>query len=95
MSWMPTLAIFTYELRGLAGQLVGACLVPGDRALIFIAVAGSWRQVESAPLIASLLFSYLVFPWFLVVIMLGISPITGFEIRGVGGRDSQPARDPL
>ena len=30
---------------------------------------------------ASLLFSYLVFPWFLVVILLGISPTTGARLE--------------
>jgi hypothetical protein len=77
MSWMPTLAIFMYELRG----LLTSWLVRGwfiVTALITLLVAaGAWQEADPAPLIAALLFSYLVFPWFLIVIMLGISPTTG------------------
>ena len=78
MSWMPTLAIFTYELRGfLASWLVRLWFV-ATALWIFIARGGKLAdRLSPAPLIASLLFSYLVFPWFLVVIMLGISPMTG------------------
>ncbi len=77
---MPTLAIFTYELKGLlASWLVRGWFIV-TALITLLAVAGAWNEADSAPLIATLLFSYLVFPWFLVVIMLGISPTTGTRL---------------
>lgn len=78
--WMPTLAIFTYELRALVGSWLvrGWCVAAAVFALL--AVAAAWKEPDPAPLIASMLFSYLVFPWFLVVILLGISPLTGSRL---------------
>ncbi|MHB8973852.1 MAG: ABC transporter permease [Pirellulaceae bacterium] len=77
---MPTLAILTHELSGLVTSwLVRLWLVAAAMGT-FLVVAGSWPRMESAPLIASVLFSFLVFPWFLVVIVLGISPVTGSRL---------------
>jgi len=77
---MPTLAIFNDELRSLwSSWLVrGWLIVTALFTLLF--VAGAWEQADPASLIASLLFSYLVFPWFLVVIMLGISSATSSRL---------------
>ncbi len=77
---MPTLAIFTYELRGLLASWLVRLWFVATALLAFFTVAGNWGRLESAPLIATLFFSYLVFPWFLVVIVLGISPITGSRL---------------
>jgi ABC-type transport system involved in multi-copper enzyme maturation permease subunit len=44
-------------------------------------LASNWGNFRTAPLIASLLFPYLVFPWFLVVMILGISPVTGTRLE--------------
>ena len=80
---MPTLAIFTYELRGLLASWLVRLWFVATALLAFLTVGGNWSRLESAPLIASLLFSYLVFPWFLVVIVLGISPITGSRLESL------------
>ncbi len=80
---MPTLAIFTYELRGLLASWLVRLWFVATALLAFFTVGGNWGHLESAPLIASLLFSYLVFPWFLVVIVLGISPITGSRLESL------------
>ncbi len=80
---MPTLAIFTYELRGLLASWLVRLWLVATVLLAFFTVGGNWGRLESAPLIASLLFSYLVFPWFLVVIVLGISPITGARLESL------------
>jgi hypothetical protein len=80
MTLMPSLAILNHELRGLANSWLVRLWFLATAVLTLLAVAGSWPTVESAPLIASLLFSYLVFPWFLVVIALGISPVTGTRL---------------
>ncbi len=77
---MPFLAIVTHEIRFLwASWLVRLWLI-GTALLAFLTTAGNWGQMSSALLVASLLFSYLVFPWFLVVFMLGISPVTGTRL---------------
>ena len=77
---MPTLAILTHELRGLASSWLVRLWLLATALVTFFAVAGNWTRMESAPLIASMLFSYLVFPWFLVVIVLGIGPVTGSRL---------------
>jgi len=45
--------------------------------LTLLLVASAWAQVRTAPTIASLLFPWLIFPWFVVVMVLGVSPISG------------------
>ena len=79
-SWMPILAIFTYELRGLlASWLVRGWFVV-TALVTLLAVAAAWQQEDPARLIATLLATYLFLPWPLVVIMLGISPTTGTRL---------------
>jgi ABC-type transport system involved in multi-copper enzyme maturation permease subunit len=77
---MPTLAITGHELRALAKSwLVRLWLIAAALATFFT-TAGNWTTMESAVLIATLQIPFLVFPWFLVVIMLGISPVTGVRL---------------
>ena len=38
------------------------------------------QHKQSAPFLASLVFPFLVFPWFIVVIFLGITPVTGTRL---------------
>lgn len=45
--------------------------------LTFFLMAANWANFQTAPLIASLLFPYLVLPWFLVAVVLGVSPVSG------------------
>jgi ABC-type transport system involved in multi-copper enzyme maturation permease subunit len=74
---MPFLAILRHDLRTLLGSwLVRTWLVAAILLTLVIAAVG-WHRAPSAPLIASLLFPYLVFPWFVVVMVLGINPTTG------------------
>jgi hypothetical protein len=92
---MPTLAILTHELSGLVSSwLVRLWLIAAAIGTFFV-VGGNWTRMESAPLIASVLFSYLVFPWFLVVIVLGISPVTGSRLDALAdGILSRPVTRP-
>jgi len=77
---MPTLAILSHELHALASSWLVRLWLIATALLAFLVVAGSWAQVESAWLIASLESTYLVLPWFFVVIVLGISPVTGTRL---------------
>ena len=59
--------------------------------------ATSWRLFPNAPMIALLLFPWLVFPWFVVVMVLGLSLSELFlELFEHGGSSSgrMAARDP-
>ncbi len=76
---MPYLAILRHDLRTLlASRLVRLWL--GATALLTLLLTGSnWANFQDGTLIASLLFPYLVFPWFLVVVVLGVTPVSGAQ----------------
>lgn len=74
---MPYVAILQHDLRTLwSSRLVRLWLV-GTAVLTAILTMSNWPRFQDAPLIASLLFPYLVFPWFFVVVVLGVSPVSG------------------
>ena len=51
--------------------------------LMFLLVSSQWRNFPDAPMVALILFPYLVLPWYLVVIMLGIGPVAGSRIESL------------
>lgn len=74
---MPFLAILQHDLRGLwASRLVWLWLAASALMTLLLSAA-NWPKFQDATLIASLLFPYLVFPWFFVVVVLGVSPVSG------------------
>lgn len=74
---MPYLAILRHDLGTLwAGRLVRLWLAATAILTLFL-VAANWAQFRDATLIASILFPYLVFPWFFVVVVLGVTPVSG------------------
>lgn len=76
---MPYLAIAQHDLQTLwRSRLVRLWLVAAVLLTMLLTMA-NWTKLQDAPLIASLLFPYLVFPWFLVVIVLGVSPVSGAQ----------------
>jgi len=74
---MPYLAILRHDLGTLWASRLVRLWLAATALLTFLMVAANWTQFQDAPLIASLLFPYLVFPWFLVVVVLGVSPVSG------------------
>lgn len=74
---MPAMAIFRHDLRSLVRSWLVVLWLAGSFLLTTFAGLANWSQFQTAPLIASLLFPYLVFPWFLVVMALGVSPVSG------------------
>lgn len=75
----PYLAILRHDLRTLASSRL-VCLWLGATALLTLALTGSnWANFQDGTLIASLLFPYLVFPWFFVVVVLGVTPVSGAQ----------------
>jgi ABC-type transport system involved in multi-copper enzyme maturation permease subunit len=74
---MPYLAILRNDLRSLwESRLVRLWLVATALLTLMLALS-NWSKFQNAPLIATLLFPYLVFPWFFVVVVLGVSPVSG------------------
>lgn len=74
---MPFLAILRHELRSLWSSWLVRLWVIAAALLTFLLVSGNWSQMQTAPLVAYLISPYLVFPWFIVVIVLGVTPVTG------------------
>lgn len=80
---MPFLAILRQDLGTLWASRLVRLWLAATALLTFILIAANWTQFQDAPLIASLLFPYLVFPWFLVVVVLGVSPVTGLRAEAL------------
>lgn len=74
---MPFWAILRHDLRSLLGSWLVRLWLAGTVLLTLLLTMSNWAHFQTAPLIASLLFPYLVFPWFLVVMVLGVSPVSG------------------
>jgi len=74
---MPFLAILRHDLRGLGASWLVRLWLAATTLLTLFMTLTQWQATPSAVLIASLLFPYLVFPWFFVVIILGVGPVSG------------------
>jgi ABC-type transport system involved in multi-copper enzyme maturation permease subunit len=80
---MPTLAMFRHDLRTLTGSwLVRLWLVFSVLVSAFLTLV-LWNNLQTASVIAWLLWPFLVLPWFVVVIVLGVSPVTGARAEAV------------
>ncbi len=73
---MPIAAVFQYEMQSLLKSwLVRLWLVAALLMALIIVMAG-WAVLTDAILISVTLATFLVFPWFLVIIVLGVSAST-------------------
>ncbi|NQT11364.1 MAG: hypothetical protein HQ582_01360 [Planctomycetes bacterium] len=77
------LAIFRHDLRSLMGSWLVRLWLVATLLLTFLLLMSNWPHFQDAPLIASVLFPYLVFPWFLVVMVLGVSPVSGTRVEAL------------
>lgn len=75
----PYLAIAQHDLRSLWQSKLVRLWLAASVIVTLLLVLGNWTQLSNAPLIASVMFPYLVFPWFLVVIVLGVTPVSGLQ----------------
>ena len=75
----PYLAIARHDLRSLWQSKLIRLWLAASVIVTLLLTLGNWTQLTSAPLIASIMFPYLVFPWFLVVIVLGVTPVSGLQ----------------
>jgi len=80
---MPLAAIARYELRTLAGSWLVRLWLAASSVMTVMLLLANWQQLQTAPLLSVLLFPYLVFPWFLVVMVLGVDPVAGSRIESL------------
>ena len=74
---MPLMAILRHDLRKLIGSWFVRFWAAAVSIVSMLVVSSNWAVFQTAPLVASLLLPFLVAPWFLVVILLGVTPVTG------------------
>ena len=74
---MPYWAVLQHDLMTLQASRLVRLWLGATVVVTLLLIAGNWTQFQDGPLIASLLFPYLVFPWFFVVVVLGVSPVSG------------------
>ena len=89
---MPFLAILRHDLRGLGASWLVRLWLAATALLTLILTLSQWEESRSAELIASLLFPYLVFPWFFVVIVLGMGPVSGSRSESLASRPEDIVR---
>jgi len=74
---MPFMAILQHDMKSLwSSRLVRLWLV-ATVVLTLLLVGSNWSNFLDGTLIAILLFPYLVFPWFFIVVVLGVTPVSG------------------
>ena len=77
---MPAGAILKHELGGLLASWLVRLWFAATAILTLLILSANWATTQTAPMLQALLFPYLIFPWFLVVMVLGISPVTGSRL---------------
>ena len=73
----PFLAILRYESSSLYASWLVRLWLPATGLLAFFVMTGNWGRLQTATLIAAMLFPYLIFPWSLIVMMLSVNPVSG------------------
>lgn len=77
---MPAGAILSYELGGLLANWLVRIWFAASVVLTLLILAANWGSTPTPLMLQTLLLPYLIFPWFLVVMVLGISPVTGSRL---------------
>jgi ABC-type transport system involved in multi-copper enzyme maturation permease subunit len=83
MRMTPFMAILRHELRTLLASWLVRLWLVGTIVLTLLLLAGAWPNAQTALLIPGLLFPYLFFPWGLVVMILGVNPVTGSRLEAL------------
>ena len=78
---MPFLAILRYDLKTLMGSWMVRLWLAGTALLTLLILLLNWTSLPNSLLIATLLFPYLILPWFLVVMILGVEPVAGSRVE--------------
>lgn len=72
----PYLAICRHDLRSLWQSRLIRLWLAVTVVLSLLVMLSNWEHMADAPLVAVLLFPYLVFPWPFVVIILSVTPVS-------------------
>jgi ABC-type transport system involved in multi-copper enzyme maturation permease subunit len=80
---LPSLAILKYEARTLLSSWLVRLWIGASAMLTLVFLLSGWEQMQSPALVAVILFPYLVFPWFLVVMVLGVEPVSGARVEAL------------
>jgi len=76
---MPYMAILQHDMKTLWGSRLVRLWLGATALLTLLLIGSNWSNFMDGTLIASLLFPYLVFPWFFVVVVLGVTPVSGSQ----------------
>jgi len=76
---MPFTAILWHDLSMLSKSWLVRVWLVATALLAAFQLLANWGQIQTAPLIAILLFPYLIFPWSLAVMMLSVTPMSGTQ----------------
>ncbi len=76
---MPFTAVLRHDLRILWASWLVRLWILATALLAVLQVLSNWNQFQTAPLVAMLLFPYLIFPWSLAVMMLSVVPVSGWQ----------------
>ncbi len=80
---LPFLAVLRYDLRTLwSGWLVRLWLA-GSALLTLILLMFGWATLPSSYFVSMILSPYIVVPWFLAVMVLGVDPVSGSRIEAL------------
>ncbi|MCL4190503.1 MAG: hypothetical protein KJZ87_02065, partial [Thermoguttaceae bacterium] len=77
---LPSLAILKYEALTLLSSWLVRLWISASAVLTLLFILANWGQMQSPALVAVILFPYLVFPWFLAVMVLGVEPVSGARV---------------
>ena len=76
---MPYMAILRHDMKTLWRSRLVRLWLGATALLTLLLVGANWANFMDGTLIASLLFPYLVFPWFFIVVALGVTPVSGSQ----------------
>ncbi|MHC4323876.1 MAG: ABC transporter permease [Planctomycetota bacterium] len=74
---MPYMAILRHDMKILWGSRLVRLWLGATVLLTFLLAGSNWSNFQDGTLIALILFPYLVFPWFFIVVVLGVAPVSG------------------
>ncbi len=80
---MPMAAMVAHDLKTLWRSWLMRLWVIAAVAMTLLIVLTNWQRLPDSVLISAVLFPFLVFPWYFVVIALGIYPVAGGRIEQV------------
>lgn len=80
---IPVLALTWLELRTLFHSWLVRVWLAAAILLSFVTVLGGWRVLPLPVMIASLAFPFLVFPWFVVIVILGTNAVVASRMDSV------------